>query len=403
MALGKLWGRVAALGVGLSLWVSGCNIYTESLLSEEDAGMESIESGECELSSCWRQQTVDGCGSYRPPNESDRPAASSSSQEEAPFYLAMDRIWVGETTPGELVDPDHPWAHYGFDLDGVCTNALSCSAGPQDATGCSTRAGIPFDGFGCVDNVLGRLLPVAAAALGDKYGIGEDKFNCELYRGGFSILFKVSGYNGELDDDDVRVDFYDSPGLATQRAWDCTDPARMNAEAPWIAIDRFSVAAGTLQGPTGAGGELPPSSVNSQHAYVVNGRLVAPLPDGSKVNFRGADAAIPGLGLRFHRGVLSARLELDRDGLWHAPEGVIGAMIKDSSLLESFAEIGLCSTSPDFQVLSTYILGNMDVHTSGTTDPSVECDAMSVAVAFTAREASAGPVVEAPAPAACLE
>lgn len=428
MADGRSWLiGLAVLGVGaVGAW--GCNIYTDALLDPDPsqdggagasagtAGSGAVSSGgsagstaggtggtgggtqECAAGSCWWNVTTpEGCTSYSAPGDSGRPTGTAAGDVGA-FYMAIDQLWLGESAPVEVLGEQEPWAFYGFDLDGLCTNPIACLSAPDNQFGCISGAGIPFDGHGCIDNMFGRLEPVAATdpTLGPVFGIGEEPFNCELHRGGFTVLIKVTGYNGEPDDEQVRLDFYFSPGLSTPRTWDCTDELWRD-QAPWISIEKWNVARSTLGGAEPTGGQLPPSTVFVENAYVRQGYVVGKLPDETPVRFIGDNSAVSqGFTLRFHQATFTANVSRTMDGLWEASDGIIAGRVTRDNLLKGFHEIGFCEGRvQSYDLLTNYLLANMDVLSSGANDTSLECDAMSVAIAFTARQASPGDAVDA--------
>jgi len=112
------------------------------------------------------------------------------------------------------------WQSFGFDLDGHCTNAGTCMGTNVRSCRAPTEQ-IAFDGALCRDNTFASLQPVAAAApeVGKRFGISENEFNCNLWRGSYTMILRVSGYNGQPDDANVRVDMYVSPGTVTDRGW----------------------------------------------------------------------------------------------------------------------------------------------------------------------------------------
>src|SRR5690606_9586617 len=117
-----------------------------------------------------------------------------------------------------LTPDDKAWRSLGFDLDGRCTSTTTCT----DSEGalvkelaCKNDLNLPYDGELCRDNAVGSLFGLGAASplIGGPFGLTEPNWNCALLHGEYSIIFKISGYNGEPDDPEVRLDIYASNGL----------------------------------------------------------------------------------------------------------------------------------------------------------------------------------------------
>lgn len=418
---------LAALGSGLG----SCNIYTEKLLEPDprfdgglagsagtgaagsggsaaagatggaagSGGSESCSAGQC----WWSTTTPEGCKDHRAPTGSDRPAAGATN-EIAPFYLAIDQLWLGETAPGSYPTGAEAWQFFGLNLDGVCTNSPNCPSAPKNVVSCRAGIGTPPDGVGCRDNMFARLEPVAAdqPSLGGPFGISENAFNCELHRGSFSILIKVSGYNGEANDDQVRLDFYMSPGVDRVQAWECPDAGWEN-RAPWLASFPWKVNAAMLSGQPPGTGQLANSTLNDPDAFVKSGYLVGDLPDGAEMRFIGDNAVAAGFSLKFFKGLFVARPVLGNDGLWAAEDGLLAGRVKQGDMLSAFNQIGFCVggalpgggtiAAGDTNLLVDYLRVNMDIMSTGEVNADTDCDAMSVGIGFTARQATPGAAV----------
>lgn len=422
----------AALGSNLG----ACNIYTEKLLEPDprydggiaanggtgagggggtsaggsagSGGAQSCSAGEC----WWSTTTPEGCKDHRAPSASDRPAPGGSNEIE-PFYLAIDRLWLGETAPGDYPTGAEAWQFFGLNLDGVCTNSPNCPDAPKNVPSCRAGIGTPPDGVGCRDNMFARLEPVAAEQpnLGEPFGVSENSFNCELHRGSFTILIKVSGYNGEANDDNIRLDFYMSPGVDRVQSWECPE-AGWQSRAPWLASFPWKVDAANLTGQPPGAGQLANSTLNDPDAFVKEGYLVGDLPDGAQMRFIGDNAVAAGFPLKFYKGIFVARPVLGNDGLWVAEDGILAGRVRQGDMLDAFNQIGFCDgatlpsgsgtvASGDTNLLVDYLRVNMDIMSTGEVNANVDCDAMSVGIGFTARQALPGPAVAVSPLTAC--
>lgn len=410
-------------GAGLAAFAAvACNTYNSSLL--ESSG--SHQALTCAWGSCWwSNKTAEGCDDVAKPTPDARPKPTAGADVGA-IYLGLTKMYLGESMPPTIgpgvVDtsaaPD-PYEWIGLNMDGLCTNPISCVDAPSDVAPCQTPGLYPADGVGCRDNMFGKLEPIAAInqQLGVPFGINENDFNCELHRGGFSILFKISEYNGTPNDDQVRVDVYDSPGLEDNLpTWDClTDKTKWDTEAPWLLPQRWYVDKANLDGSITTPGQLPPAKrVYDPAAYVKDGYVVARIPDGEEVRFIGdratvrqppsgnvpfPDTRLPGgFSLVFHQGVVVGHLHKNQDSVWVMDDALLAGAIARDDLLQGFQKEGFCA-DPDgpnfvdktqYTTLTNYLKNSMDLLANGTVAASAACDAMSVGIGFTATSITPG-------------
>jgi hypothetical protein len=107
----------------------------------------------------------------------------------------------------------------GFDLDQVCT-----CPGPSSCVVPSTAT----DGEACDhpngrDNATGPLIEKLGSV--EKY-LGQDELNADIDAGHFSFLVLIRNYNGQANDSNVMLEFFNSPGLESDAAppsWDGND------------------------------------------------------------------------------------------------------------------------------------------------------------------------------------
>lgn len=449
-------GFRGAVTVGCaSVWilVTGCTAYDEDLLSPRSetsvgeggvmtrdggGGMDSGAydaggwfAGSCRAGECfWSDPPGDGeCRSTRVPDESWRPDGTSS-EEIAPIYFGMSRLWTGASfLDGRSLDtgatadggqPDgssEPWRTFGFDLDGVCTRADACGASAgagefadeQPAVSC--RPGgvqLPVDGELCRDNSFARLQPVAGASedIGGVFGLREEIFNCELWRGSYNIITRLSGYNGRADDEQVRVDFYTSSGLERQPPWTCPRDDFRDRHPLWRASSEWEIVRSSVQEESGDADTLPPSRTYDEDAFVRDGYLVARLPDDAPYRLGSRNAAYPGWAMTIQKGYWVARIRQREDQTWKLTDGLVAGRLEKESVLRSFRQLGLCpdgDTQYFYDVVADYLDDNADLLASGEVDPEAECDALSVGFAFEATQTSVGSVEEAPPLVDCCE
>ena len=367
----------------------------------------------CKGGACWWSGTQSECRSASVPKEEQRPAAQDGDTSLANLYFGWNRIWIGETDLAGTASMD-AWQTFGFDLDGTCTNTKTCPA-VQNVQACKPGSDqIPFDGELCRDNTFASLQPVAAAVpeIGERFGISEAEFNCNLWRGAYTVITRVSGYNGQPNDSDVRVDLYISPGSEREQPWQCPSEDFATRYPSWRLSEKFKIDPETFVGAAGQDGEPPESSVSDPHGYVRDGYLVFKIPDGSVVRLAADGKRYRGFALKTYRGIYTARMERAQDGRWHMRDGMVGGRVMGEDLIASFRQIGLCKgvgLDGFYDSVVEYIEQNSDVLSDGTNDPERACDAMSFGIAFEGAQltpgatAKAAPIVECCEPGLAIE
>jgi hypothetical protein len=353
----------------------------------------------------WPYTNSHGCASAGVPTNTDRPAASDPGNDLPPIYVALSRLRTGTTKDDPPLTPDDfAWEDIGFDFDKRCTRSKTCEVDQMQVSErpCLNSNLTPFDGNLCRDNELGKLLKVASMSptVGEYFGLTERDWNCELHRGGFSIIFKISGYNGRINDRDVRLDMYTSTGLQNQPTWACrmTIDAPLvtdwHTRAPWISTDHWKVAQRSIDPadpPKADPNEIRNSKTADAAAYVRGGYLFAQLPDGAEFWLNGENTAIPGTRQTMRRAILVGQLIRGQDDLWTIDNGILEFITSPGELLQSFQEVGFCDNMCEsfFQVRN-YLNTHQDSLT-GTAEhlPDTPCNGLSIAFDWKARQATA--------------
>jgi cysteine-rich repeat protein len=420
----------ARIGVVLvAVSCAGCKLYDRGKLDQvaitagsaavikSDAGPDANEGAAggdaamappklCRTGDCWwSRDEIDGCHSAGIPSPADRPAGGDDSVRGSDLYLGMTRVWLGaEPTEAESDSGRDPWQALGFDLDGVCTNSATCGGSPGGSCR-SPGPAIPFDGVACRDNTFGRLQPVIALMrdLGSDLGLNEDSFNCQLHRGGYNMLVRVQGYNGQPEDPHVRVDYYMSTGLEEPTRWTC--PLEDFARQPrWRSVRTWAIDDAALTGPILTPGSLPDSKFADADAYVRGGYLVARVPDATPQGFLGDGEPYRGFVYKAQQGLLVGHLSEGQDGTWQIDDGLLGGRILKNDLIQAFRESGFCEAGDAttiYQSMVDFVNETVDVLASGANDVEVDCDALSYAIGFEAAQLSPGSAAKAPPRVEC--
>lgn len=426
--LARSWGASplsarlqVCLCVFAGLCAAGCKVYQQELIAAQQAPtsvttstpsetngdrtdtesgrpLDSIDPAKCIEGECWwTGPETNTCKSTGLPTPADRPEKSDDATMIDAIYVALTEVRMGSTNRAGERTPD-AWADFGFDLDGLCTNSSTCPG--REEIGCR-RAGpaVPFDGQLCRDNTFARLQPVLATVpeLGNEFGLNQEVFNCALWRGSYNTLIRISEYNGQANDAHVRVDFYASPGIQDALSWTCPADDFREAYPPWRSSRKWGIDQSWLSGSIGAPGTLPDSRYADADAYVRGGYLVAQVPEGSPQGFLGDGAPYRGFMYKVRRGSFVARLAQGQDNTWSLDDGLMAGRILKEDLLQGFREAGFCGSGgleTFYSNMLTYIDEDADVLASGKVDPNADCDAMSYAIGFKARQATPGSAVE---------
>ncbi len=387
------WVAAFACAAGAS-FVAYCNIYTPDLVG--DSGIPEAGSG-IGWWSGMQNTDASSCFSAKVPTPADRPPPGDTS-EIAPIYLAVGAMRLGSQNTNFQSDLN-AWEDIGFDLDGVCTNSPTCGTNDPIVSCKPTLSEVAYDGNYCRDNTFGRLEVQASTIqeVGGKYGLNDDAFNCALCIGAYNFVIKISHYNGGANDDSVRLDAYPSPGLETILPWSCQDPnwrahPCFTADMPWLIRDTAVTA-------DAGGPSLPDAVIADSNAYVKDGYLVATLPANTLFWFphnatidAGVATAFP---LKFTQGIMVGKITKGQDGTWTLDDGTIAGRASESDIISGFNLIGFCATTDptNYNLMESFLHGKLDILTSGQTDPNTTCDGISVGIAFTARQATAGNLV----------
>jgi len=349
---GALWGSLR----GVRAWHLGLLFMVPAALAAGSCALESFEKVD-------DAPETPTCGHALAPSP---PAVTNAGGDEE-FVVALKTMRLQNNVPGADAGP------LGLDLDRFCTCATE---GPS----CIAPMGQP-DGGSC-DGVEGRdhasdlLFDRLAAAL-SKPDMGA--FYTEFAtKGVWSVLFRVRGYNGQPNDDEVRLDWYVSGGFGAQPLWDGSDAWPIAAK---------SLQAGTM--------DLEQPRYFDAKAYVTDGVLVASLPEGA-VELGGG---LTNIELRLTTGTLMGRVVKGADGRYSLLDSLIAMRIKIEDVFVMISrfrdEEGNAFCTSDLlwtEIIKRNICLAPDIQ-AGAPEPNKPCNAVSFSMGFDAYPAQLGPVV----------
>jgi hypothetical protein len=266
--------RRFALLTGLAaLAVTACG----AILGIEDHAFryEDVEAG----AEAAAPEVPDPCQHARPPG----PPIGDDSPDRRFYVFALENLDVTGRIAGAVV---------GFDIDGVCTCDTRKGTARDGGTACvAPKDSVPVgscDFDGGIDSAFAAIVD-EAKVYGDITGLLSGA-NDNVICGSYTMLIALSGYNGQLDDPEVRIAFLQSRGIASPHADGEKTPVPVRCQwapdagrpfpAKFDGTDEWSVPRGSIN-PTfnfPTEGTLP--------AYVTGGKLVVDgkrLPKGTTI------------------------------------------------------------------------------------------------------------------------
>jgi hypothetical protein len=208
------------------------------------------------------------------------------------------------------------------------------------------------------------------------------------------MVIELKDYNGQPNDTHVSVGLYASQGVMTQS--DAAPAAKWDGTDLWT-IDEAFVLNPPDGGPDGGnpsdGGVITPNHFDSQ-AYVSGGVLVMHL------SFVGVRTPATALNVQLTGGIATGNLVPTGTGCFSLRDAQISGRWSATDVLSAF--IGalkgtLCPGSPYYDTIKGQICAAADVTAEPSQDnKGASCDALSLALAFTADPALIGPLVRSP-------
>jgi hypothetical protein len=301
--------------------------------------------------------------------------------------VAVRSIDLGEGQPN---------AEVGLDLD------LTCSCQGEGPT-CTplNDAGPRCDGPDGRDNAALRIFNVLSSAFGSD-AFGSDFYSQQSETGGWSLLMRIRGYNGQPDDDRVRFDWYITTSFALgnpgqQPAWGGNDEWPVSSTSLYPIADAGMEAGTPLDGGTY---DLEGVKYTDSNAYVSGGVLVAALPEAELV----LAGSINTISVKVSGGFVVAPIE-------PVPGVGDGFALRDGTLVgrwrveEVFRSISsfrdndgmpYCTTGLFYSAGKKQFCASADILDSPGS-PTSPCDALSLGIKFQTHPAKLGTILD-PAP-----
>jgi len=254
-----------------------------------------------------------------------------------------------------------------YDLDHACT----CyeDAGPTCA---SPKA--QCDAPGGIDSASAKIFSLIQFAVGSGH-FGSDFYGQKISEGVWTLLFRITGYNGLPDDPAVVVAAYPSGGSAAPPLWDGNDTWKVAAQAV-------------------NGGDVTQPVYVSSGAYVSQGTLVAAAP---KILMKLGGVADT-ITFQLTGGVITGKLVKGPAG-WTITGGVVAARWKSADIFGALGSYRdgngkpVCTDSVlAYSTAKSAVCGGLDILADPSGAKTEPCDALSIGLGFTAEEAKLGAV-----------
>ena len=365
------------------LLVAGCSYYDSSLLdpkgaaggdggfdgsTDVDASDANDEKPDAASDAPDDQQPPSdgGCTHALPPDPPNVADAGGSIS----FVVAASSIDFGDQQTSNPLD-------IGFDLDMRCT----C----PEANGCLRESWATVDGCdgpGGRDNMAGKFMSELAALFDN---LGSKAWTEGLLRGSWSLLLRLRDYNGEADDDRVRLDWYIPAEYFTFQDGG-TDPPK------WDGTDEWPVRTGSLEVPAnGEPWDLDKTLYHDDRAYVRDGVVVGSVSAATIQVNEEYQVSITG-------GFLTANVVQD-NGVWVLKNGIVagrwpvqGILSQVSRIKDPVFNLPICTDNPVYPQIKNQICSFVDIY-SGVGTPTTPCDAVSVGMRFETVAAKLGALV----------
>jgi hypothetical protein len=278
-----------------------------------------------------------------------------------------------------------------FDLDNIDTGHVAPGTDARAPESCTTRSPLHIDDPGGRDNSFERLIETNRSMFHVEGDADTYNPNSRIANGGVSLLFQVVDYNGTADDFSAEVTILVTSGLMPQDAGEAgvvTTVPTWEAGEAW-SVDPISIRTSTQMNFVG--------KYLSTEAYVSRHVLVAKFPSAPLPTSTSSATLL----LEGSSSVLVARIV--REGTsYRLDDGHLVGRIPTAEILAKFELFGdptntklrICNSGSSVRdFLKSTICAGADINrTAANDEKGAPCDALSVAVGFTAVVAQIGGV-----------
>lgn len=386
-----------ALLACLAAMLGACNTYTSDLLPKQ--GDVTGTGGSSGSGGASGDPEFALCGGTRaqapPPPDSSK---IRNRQKSLTCTMVQRKLDLGDREPNPA-DPPTAFLNIGLDVDNKCTTAENLNHGECQLPAWSSGA---IDGPGGIDNTLGAIVQGTRNAVGD---FSSDNYSAALENGGITVMYRITGYNGELDDDQVRADTYVAANF------DSYSNADGGVKPAWDGQDVWPITSESIEDPPADPGywtdpyEHP--KFYDPNAYVTGGKLVATLTDADlRLQIGLSSLGSINLDLRLSGATLVCDMEpTDKGCGFVATRCTLAGRWAADHLLHQLSQFpdpappqgrpfgsAVCTDSPLYTNFKSNICSSIDVYSGVAVSESVICDALSMGVYWDTEPALMGDI-----------
>ena len=275
------------------------------------------------------------------------PPPITSGGSGAEFVVVTSSLALGEN---DLPDGAPGYATIGYSLDGLCTRNQACA--PAAWTGAH-----PVKGFDGRDNGLGEMMH-AQNDFFHQVVFRSETLSDNIQKGinAPMLIFRVAGYTGFLNDDEVEVTLY----LASPQGADGTNfGPRFDGNDEWPLAPSVSANSGSDGGLASAAA----ATFVDKHAYVTNYTLTAHFPKGATIRFANVPFATSELTItgkydpvkkKITNGIVAGRMAIS-EMFRHVPE-----------VTQLLLQQTLCTDNPNYGPIKKYFCSSRDLSLRST-------------------------------------
>ena len=312
-----------------------------------------------------------GAGGEAPAGDPKKPPkAGPETPGDGPgVTLAIRKLYLGDTDRDGKPSTS-AWEDFGYDLDNKISTATSKDL-CKPAAG-AKGADVYPDGTDGIDNSFGANIMTLITTLAPD---ASTQINDSIEGGAFTILLKMEDMGTGDSYNPLLTKLYGGAKLV--------DANGMEVAPKWDGSDQWPVFSELLNG-----GNIDDPKVQFPKSYVVKDEQT-----GARTWVSGTSGEIAlnlsiqgfSLALTIGQAVISAEVPSDNKS---ATNGTIAGIINTEQLISELAKVAgsfspdLCPPSATFESLAQQIRQASDILTSGSQDPSKECDGISIGLGF---------------------
>ncbi len=316
------------------------------------------------------------------------PQKNDAGKDDVEAVSVQYTIDLGDSNP--VSGDTSRYRTIGFDLDKFCSAGATLTSFGE----CLLPSGDPgvLDGPGGVDNALGGVIQKVRDLIGS---FSSENYTTALQTGASNIIYRISQWNGQANDDQVLVETY------VAAPFDSIDNPK-GSSPKWAGNDVWPIASDSVNG-----GVRANSRYRDANAYVANYQVVASLKSTSlRLDVGLSNLGDVKLDMLLRGSIIVCNLEPTDAGPWgwNAVSCTLGGRWRADDLVHQLGQFPnpsitdhrapLCTQAVTYPTFKANICQQIDTYSgiNGIADATTECDSLSMGVYWTSRPAILGDV-----------